>query len=241
MTKKSALLFPPDAVAHAYRQLYLGGHQLRDEDHKKVQELVSLLPLVSVELTARGGTWVDACAGKSALGMIMTSLHPSPLWRLRIIERNAAMADKARQAALHMGAEVEVVVANVDDQAFVNASVGVALHACGSASDAVIDAAIAAKLPTLLCVPCCYAASAEVPERWLSAWPEHGVLRAKLRKDVCDAQRTLRLEMNGYVVEVIEFVGPTTTPHNLLWRARFVGPSKRAQAAAQRWQQLHHA
>jgi hypothetical protein len=46
-----------------------------------------------------------------------------------------------------------------------------------------------------------------------------------------DAERTWRLEAEGYETEVVEFVGATVTPHNLLWRARRVQePSRMADA-----------
>jgi hypothetical protein len=41
----------------------------------------------------------------------------------------------------------------------------------------------------------------------------------------------LRLESEGYVVEVVAFVAATVTPHNLLWRARRVDEPRRRQRA----------
>ena len=57
-----------------------------------------------------------------------------------------------------------------------------------------------------------------------------------LMQAMCDyADRwvgTLRLESAGYLTEVMEFVAPTVTPHNLLWRARRMGEPNRMQEAA---------
>jgi uncharacterized membrane protein YhiD involved in acid resistance len=48
-----------------------------------------------------------------------------------------------------------------------------------------------------------------------------------------DAERTWRLEAAGFETEVVELVGATVTPHNLLWRARKVGEPGRIAAAQQ--------
>ena len=56
-----------------------------------------------------------------------------------------------------------------------------------------------------------------------------------------DAERTLRLEERGYDVDVVEFVGPTVTPHNLLWRARRSGEPRRMAEAAERRRRLLNA
>jgi hypothetical protein len=53
-----------------------------------------------------------------------------------------------------------------------------------------------------------------------------------------DAERTWRLEAAGYETEVVEFVAPTITPHNLLWRARLVREPRRMAAAKAAWENL---
>ena len=55
-----------------------------------------------------------------------------------------------------------------------------------------------------------------------------------------DADRTWVLEAAGYQTEVVEFVGPTVTPHNLLWRARRVlEPVRMAAARRAQAQEVH--
>jgi hypothetical protein len=43
---------------------------------------------------------------------------------------------------------------------------------------------------------------------------------------------TLYLEAAGYATEVVAFVPPTVTPHNLLWRARLTDEAVRMAEAA---------
>jgi hypothetical protein len=114
-----------------------------------------------------------------------------------------------------------------------------ALHACGPAADAIIDRCIAAGARQLLLVPCCTGqtvpAAAAVPglaDRW--GFPRHAAVRRRLVQAVVDAERTLRLEAAGWQTEVLEFVPPTLTPHNLLFRARRVAEPGRMADAARR-------
>jgi len=114
----------------------------------------------------------------------------------------------------------------------------VALHACGSAADAIIEQAIAARARVVLLVPCCTGRDVEATGRAV-AWanrldiPRHAPIRRRFIEAVVDAERTWRLEAAGYETEVVEFVAATVTPHNLLWRSRLVGEPGRTAAAAQ--------
>jgi predicted RNA methylase len=121
----------------------------------------------------------------------------------------------------------------------------VALHACGAASDAVIDAAVACDARTILLVPCCYAggprhdrSDVPVPAQELAdAWrrrvplPEHGLVGRRFAQAIIDAERTLRLEASGYETEVVEIFAPTVSPYHLLWRARRVNEPVRMERA----------
>jgi hypothetical protein len=111
-----------------------------------------------------------------------------------------------------------------------------ALHACGSAADVIIDRAIACKARTLLLVPCCTsdavtASNLAYARAEALRIPRHAPVRRRFIQAIVDAERTWRLEAAGYETEVVEFVAPTVTPHNLLWRARLVREPQRMAAA----------
>ena len=238
---------------------------LRDEDRKKVVEVTALLaelaPLVGSRRRGETGVLVDAAAGKSALGLLAAELllagAPRP-WRLLAMERDEARAAAFVEAASRRtisqeAVEVALVRSDLRDAEWPEKpDVVVALHACGVASDAVLEGAVAAEARWLLLVPCCYGAApggrraargheAQPPAQKLAApWaetlgiPPRGEVGRRFAQSLIDAERTLRLEAAGYEVEVVPFVAPTVTPHNLLWRARRIGPSGRAEAAAER-------
>ena len=115
-------------------------------------------------------------------------------------------------------------------------SIVTALHACGPAADAIIDRAVATRARELLLVPCCTSRGVDAAVRAEASAasfgiPRHAPVRRRFIQAMVDAERTWRLEAAGYETEVVEFVGATVTPHNLLWRARRVGEPTRMAAA----------
>jgi hypothetical protein len=113
----------------------------------------------------------------------------------------------------------------------------VGLHACGPATDTIIDRATAAAARRVLLVPCCYGTH-------LPFWPRARAIAealglppqaeplGRVLRGLVDAERTLRLEAAGYEVTVLPLVPPTVTPHNLCWRCRrALDPSRAADAA----------
>ena len=136
---------------------------------------------------------------------------------------------------------IEVVMADVADPAAwpSEPDLVVALHACGPASDVIIDRSLAVRARTLLLVPCCTSkdvSAAGLAQRRADqlGMPRHAEVRRRFIQSIVDAERTLRLEAAGWQTTVVSFVAPTVTPHNLLWRAERVGePSRMAEAADQ--------
>jgi hypothetical protein len=235
--------------------------RLRREDVQKAAELGPLLAEVARAAGSGGGVLVDAAAGKSPVGLIAAELllaARSRPWRVVVLERDAGRADACRLATrrrVRTEVPVEVRVGEVADAALwpEAPSLVVALHACGAASDAILDRAVAARARRLLLVPCCYGAA---------AWPGHrrraalawesppgqalaerlarklaipsGLVGRRFAQALIDAERTLRLEEYGYQTEVVELFSPQVSPFNLLWRSRRVGEPNRMRAAAAR-------
>ena len=267
-----------DVVEATLHRLFIGvaGTTLRREDQQKALELRPLLAEVARACSRPTGVLVDACAGKSALGLMAAALVLPEGWRVVVVERDPLRVEAARRALARMAPAVAERVrlhqADVGDPLFglpshgaasssnvpsvdvaqtistaspwYGADVVCALHACGPASDAVIDAAVDAQVRHLLLVPCCYGAHPRqareaIPGQVLSApmasvLPRQGVVGRRFAQAVVDAERTLRLEAGGFDVDVLEFVGATVTPHNLLWRGRRGLDARRRAEARQR-------
>jgi hypothetical protein len=232
-------------VERALDRLYIAaeGASLRREDRKKAREVAALLG----EIARAGvrGAFVDAAAGKAYVGLLAVELLG--VRDLSIIEREPSRAAACRSAASKIAPEARVIVhaGDVGDAALWPESphVVAALHACGPAADAILDAAVRAEARWLFLVPCCYGAAvpfagaAEATADRLGA-PRHAEVRRRLTAALVDAERTLRLEAAGYETTVTAFVPPSVTAHNLLWRARRVREPVRMREAAARLARL---
>ena len=222
------------------------GATLRREDRKKAAEVTALLAEVA-RIAARlpkDLLLVDAAAGKGYVGILAAKLVLEPLGRrARVValERDPARAAAAQAAAARAGVDLDPRAADVGDRDAWPAepSLVLALHACGAAADALLDAAVAARARAILAVPCCVGASAPadaVAERL--GLPRQAPVRRGFTETFVAAARTLRLEAAGYETEVVSFIAPTVTPYHLLWRARRVGEPVRSRDAAARLARL---
>jgi precorrin-6B methylase 2 len=194
---------------------------LRKEDEQKSRELAGLLARLS--RLKKGAHLVDAAAGKASVGLIAAELLP--LGSLTVIERDPARVAACASAAARLQRQVPVDVREgdvADPGLWPEApDAVVALHACGRASDLVIERAIASRAGRVFVAPCCYdenvisrARSFAGVAGWLDAADEP--LRRRMLTALVDLERTLRLEAAGFETRVEEFVAPTVTPHNLV-------------------------
>ena len=234
------------AVEEALHRLFIGvdGTSLRKEDLKKARETAALLAELA-RIVRPDRLLVDAAAGKAYVGLLAVELLG--VTRVHVIERDPRRAELCRRAAARLthAAEVQVVEGDVADARAWPAGpdVVVGLHACGAASDAILDAAVAVEARYLLVVPCCYAAAvafsptAEARADALGI-PEHAEVRRRVVMSLIDAERTLRLEAAGWETTVAALVPPTVTPHNLVWRARRMREPNRMREAAQQLRAL---
>jgi hypothetical protein len=245
------------AVQEALHRLYIGapGASLRKEDRKKSAELVGLLAEIERVLAGTKSSQpihlVDAAAGKAYVGLLAAELFLAPRpprSRVTMIEREPGRAAACRQAMVQVRApqvDFTVVEADVADAVAWpgEPDVVVALHACGPAADTIAERAVASRARHILIVPCCTSeavAAVALASRQAEALglPRHAEVRRRFIQAMVDAERTLRLEAAGYQTNVVAFVAPTQTPHNLLWRARRVEEPVRMADAARRLQRF---
>ncbi len=226
---------------------------LRREDRRKAHEVAKLLEELALALARFGRSSkviVDAAAGKSYVGLLAAELLPPKEYgdfEVVTLEREVERVRSSREANLarSTGVRVECREGDVADAAVWPSAptVVVALHACGGAADAILERSISAKARSLLLVPCCTGKSVRAMARAEHLAAELGVPRqAPVRRRVWQSlvvtERTLRLEVAGYRTEVVEFVAPTVTPHNLLFRAVLTHDEGRAAEAEARLSRL---
>jgi hypothetical protein len=230
------------------------GAGLRSEDRRKAVEVSALLEEVAREVARRSRrtpiVLVDAAAGKSYVGLLAAKLvlEPArPSASVITLEHDALRVEASRLAAERLGCRVAIDCRDADvadARAWPESpTIVTALHACGPAADTIVERAAAARARTILLVPCCTSRAVEAAARAerraaTLAIPPHAPVRRRFIQAMVDAERTWRLEAAGYETEVVEFVPPTVTPHNLLWRSRLVGEPVRMAAAARALERL---
>ena len=135
-------------------------------------------------------------------------------------ERNTKLAaDLGWSTAAHF---VEGAIIDAPVQPPVD--VVLALHACDTATDEALAQAVRWRAPVVLASPCCHhdlqrqMAAAGSPAPY-SLVTRHGILRERLGDVLTDAFRAALLRMQGYRVDVLQFVSAEYTPRNTLLRA----------------------
>ncbi len=96
----------------------------------------------------------------------------------------------------------------------------ISLHACDTATDLVIERALAFDARVILATPCCHhELNHTLNCAPLSFIAEHSMLRQKLCDAATDALRLKWLEAHGYEVAALELIDPEDTPKNVMLRA----------------------
>jgi SAM-dependent methyltransferase len=147
--------------------------------------------------------------------------------------RNSAVA-----AELGCSDDVTFVAGTIEDAALpFEPDLALALHACDTATDEALARAVHSSATWMLAAPCCHhdiaaqlkGQSAPTPFTELT---RHAIMRERFADVLTDSLRASLLRLNGYKVDVVEFIDSAHTPRNLLLRARRTdAPATDAQRA----------
>ena len=128
-----------------------------------------------------------------------------------------------------LGADARFVVGTIAEAVVEPApDVVLALHACDTATDEALARAVGWGAAVVLAAPCCHhdvaaqLRAAPTPTPY-AALTRHGILRERFADTLTDALRALLLRLQGYRVDVVEFVGAEHTPRNTMLRAVLTG------------------
>ncbi len=122
----------------------------------------------------------------------------------------------------------------------------VTLHACDTATDYALINAVGWNSSVILSVPCCqHQLFSQIDEPVNQSMLKHGIIRDKFTELLTDGLRGLKLEANGYDVDMIEFTTLEHTAKNIRIRAvKNPKASEETCAKAQReyeaLRDLHH-
>jgi SAM-dependent methyltransferase len=145
--------------------------------------------------------------------------------------RNSAVAEE-----LGCSDDVTFVAGTIEDAALpFEPDLALALHACDTATDEALARAVHSSAEWMLAAPCCHhdiaaqlkGQSAPTPFTELT---RHAIMRERFADVLTDSLRASLLRLNGYKVDVVEFIDSAHTPRNLLLKARRTGtPATEAQ------------
>ncbi len=160
------------------------------------------------------------------------------------VDRKAAVVEKCADAAKKYGYNgLKFVIGDVeswDTQQPVN--MVVSLHACDTATDFALAAAVRWGAQMVFSVPCCqHEVNAQMRSEKLAVLMNYGVIKERTAALLTDAMRANMLVACGYKTQLMEFVEVEHTPKNLLIRA-VKGPvaaAKREKARAEVQEAMH--
>ncbi|WP_203681461.1 class I SAM-dependent methyltransferase, partial [Actinoplanes siamensis] len=113
-----------------------------------------------------------------------------------------------------------------------------ALHACDTATDQALARAVRWEARWVLAAPCCHHDIAAQLKGNAAPSPfgeftRHAILRERFADVLTDSLRAGLLRLNGYKVDVVEFIDSAHTPRNLMLRARRTGAAPTAEQRAE--------
>jgi SAM-dependent methyltransferase len=138
--------------------------------------------------------------------------------------RNTAVA-----AELGCADDVTFVAGTIEDASVAKSQdLVLALHACDTATDQALARAVRWNARWVLAAPCCHHDIAAQLKGHPAPAPygeitRQAILRERFADVLTDSLRASLLRINGYKVDVVEFVDSAHTPRNLLLRARRTG------------------
>lgn len=167
---------------------------------------------------------------------------------LPVVVTGADVKEQSREhnsaVAAQLGVEAEFVVGSIAEvQLDAPPDVVLALHACDTATDDALARAISWQAPLVLAAPCCHHDVAAQLRSHRTPAPyglltRHGILRERLADTLTDGVRAALLRLQGYRVDVVEFIGSEHTPRNTLLRAVRTGSSAEDGTARQEYDDL---
>ncbi|MEI5675432.1 MULTISPECIES: class I SAM-dependent methyltransferase [unclassified Nocardioides] len=127
--------------------------------------------------------------------------------------------------AASLGVDAEFVVGTIGGVSLDPApEVVLALHACDTATDEALAQAVGWGAQVVLAAPCCHHDVAAQLRKAPTPAPyalltRHGILRERLADTLTDGLRAGLLRIEGYRVDVVQFVESQHTPRNTMLRA----------------------
>lgn len=117
----------------------------------------------------------------------------------------------------HLAFQVGDIGAYRDEQ---KVDMVITLHACDTATDMALQKAVGWGAKVIMSVPCCqHELNGQIKCEALEDILKYGIIKERISALMTDAMRANWLEIQGYEVQILEFIDLEHTPKNLLIRA----------------------
>jgi hypothetical protein len=258
--RDKARLLPEDDPV--FRALGLSDHEgrmkpSRQGKYRQVEEFLRILDASISDALGKGHLRsptveeplqiVDLGCGNAYLTFVterfLTHVRGLPV-RLTGIDQREQSRTHNEKIARDLGVDATFVASSIGDaQPGVHPDVVLALHACDTATDDALARAVAWRAPLVLAAPCCHhdiaaqlrAHPTPAPYAMLT---RHGILRERFADTLTDGLRASLLRLEGYRVDVMQFVGSQHTPRNTLLRGVLTGAPMRGGTARREYDEL---
>lgn len=141
---------------------------------RKRQQITAVVRAVAVVIAKSGmerGRLLDLCGGCGHVGLVLAALFPE--WEVCVVDAKAFSLRVAEARAVEAGLR-NLTVAEMDVQDVSDFDVAVALHACGEASDVVLERVMETRAGAVV-VPCCVGGVVSGKPRGVPGIAETGV------------------------------------------------------------------
>ncbi|MFS3127127.1 class I SAM-dependent methyltransferase [Nocardioides sp. Bht2] len=212
----------------------------RQAKYRQVEEFVRLLDAAITEAVTKGNLRkptaadplriVDLGCGNAYLTFAaqryLSSVRGLPVRLIGVdVKEQSAQHNTEVAAKLEISEQTEFRVGTIGAAQLDEApEVVLALHACDTATDEALARAVEWNASLVLAAPCCHHDISAQLRRHPTPSPysmltRHGILRERFADTLTDALRASLMRLQGYKVEVMEFVESQHTPRNTLLRA----------------------
>jgi SAM-dependent methyltransferase len=229
----------------------------RQAKYRQVEEFLRLLDSSLTEAIAKGNLRqptaddplriVDLGCGNAYLTFaaqrFLADVRGLPV-HLTGVDVKQQSSDHNTSVAGSLGVAADFVVGSIAGVSLERApDVVLALHACDTATDEALARAVEWEAALVLAAPCCHhdiaaqlrKAPTPAPYTMLT---RHGILRERFADTLTDALRASILRLQGYRVDVVEFVESEHTPRNTMLRATRTGAPVKGGSVRKEYDEL---
>ncbi len=229
----------------------------RRDKYRQVEEFLRLLDTAVSEAIEKGQLRrpseaeplrvADLGCGNAYLTLAaeryLTGVRGLPVHLVGVDVKEQSRAHNEKVAA-ELGLDAEFVVGTIGGvELDPPPEVVLALHACDTATDEALARAVEWEASLVLAAPCCHHDVAAQLRRAPTPAPyamltRHGILRERLADTLTDALRATLMRLQGYRVDVVQFVESKHTPRNTLLRATRTGVPVRGGSLKREYDEL---